>query len=120
MNSYENAVSIMAEGNFCLKSCTSNYSPLRDKMKHGGSFVEHDGSEEKLLVYKYNIIRDSLKLNPRLSETESNTKRQILAQTSTVFDPLSLCLPVTIKGRLLLCDLWKHKLGLDDAISEDL
>ena len=47
-------------------------------------------------------------------------KRKILAQTSAVFDPLPLCLPVTIKGRLLLHDFWKRKLGWDDAISEDL
>ena len=43
-----------------------------------------------------------------------------MAQTSAVFDPLSLCLPVNIKGRLLLRDLWKQKFGWDDAISEDL
>ena len=100
VNISESAVSIMAEGNFCLRSCTSNYAPLRDQMKHDGSFVEHDGSDERLLCYKYRILRDSLKLNPRLSEPEANTKRKILAQTSAVFDLLSLCLPVTMKERL--------------------
>ena len=108
MNTYESAVSIMAEGNFCLKSCTSNYALLRDQMKYDGSFVEHDGGEEKLLGYKYDILRESLKLNPRLSEPEANTKRKILAQTSIVFDPLSLCLPDIIKERLLLHDFWKQ------------
>ena len=102
MNTYKSAVSIMAEGNFFLRSCTSNYAPLRDQMKHDGSFVEHNDSEEKLLGYKYNIIRDSLKLNPRLSEPEANTKCKILAQTSAVYDPLSVCLPVTIMRKLLL------------------
>ena len=66
------------------------------------------------------IFRDSSKLNPRLFEPEANTKRKILAQTSAVFDPLSLCLPVMIKGRLDLRDLWKQKLGWDDAIFENL
>ena len=67
-------------------------------MAHDDSFVEHDGREEKLLAYNYDILRDSLKLNPRLSESEANRKRNILAQTSAVFDPLSLCFLVTIKG----------------------
>ena len=80
-------------------------------MKHDGSLVEHDDREEKLLGYKYDIFRDSLKLNPRLSEPEANTKRKTLAQTSAVFDPLSLRLPVTIKERLFLRDLCKQKLG---------
>ena len=61
-----------------------------------------------------------MKLNPRLSEPEANTKRKILAQSSVVFDPLSLCWPGTIKGRLLLHDLWKQKLRCDDVISENL
>ena len=74
-------------------------------MKHDGFFIEHDGSEEKLLNYKYDILRDFFKLNPRLSKPEANTKRKVFAQTSPVFDPLSLCLPVTIKRRLLLLDL---------------
>ena len=65
-------------------------------------------------------MTDSLKLNLRLSEPAANTKRKIWAQTSAVSDPLSLCLPVTIKGRLLLCDFLKQKLGWDDAISKDL
>ena len=60
-----------------------------------------------------------MKLNPKLSEPEAEMKHKILAQTAAVFDPLSLCLPVTIK-RLLLCDLWERKLGRADAISEDL
>ena len=61
-----------------------------------------------------------MELNPRLSEPEANKKCKILSQTSAVFDPLSLCLPVIIKERLLLRDLWKQKSGWDDAISEDL
>ena len=61
VNTNVRAVSIMAEGNFCLRSCTSNYVPLRDQMKQDGSFVEHDGSEENQLGYKYDVLRDSLK-----------------------------------------------------------
>ena len=49
-------------------------------MKHDWSFVKHDGSEEKLYSYKYDIVRDSLKLNLRLSEPEAKTKHKSLAQ----------------------------------------
>ena len=104
MNTYESAVSIMAVDNFVLRFCSPNYATPRNQMKHDGSFIEDDGSEEMLLSYKYDIIWDSLKLNPRLSEPEANTKRKILAQTSAVFDPFSHCLPITIKRRLLLRD----------------
>ena len=51
VNTYESAVSIMAESSFCLSSCTSNYAPQKDQMTHNGSFVEQDGSEEKSKTY---------------------------------------------------------------------
>ena len=59
-------------------------------------------------------------MNPKYSELDTNTKRKILAQTAALFDPLSLFLPVTIKGRLILRDLWKLKLGWDDVITDNL
>ena len=65
-----------------MYSITLDYTPLRDQIKHDGSSVEFDGSEEKLLGSKYDILRDSLKINPRLSEPEAKTKRKILALNS--------------------------------------
>ena len=35
-----------------------------------------------------------------------------------LFDPLGLTLPVTIKGKLLVRELWLQKLGWDDPVPE--
>ena len=42
-----------------------------------------------------------------------------MAQTARVFDPLSLCLPVTIRGKMPLRDLWSQKLDWDDIVSKE-
>ena len=52
-------------------------------------------------------------------DQSANIKRGILTQTARLFDPLSLCLPVTIRSKMLLRDLWSQKLGWDDIVSEE-
>ena len=74
---------------------------------------------KKMLGYNYNVIKDILKLNDKIIDPLANTKRKILAQTAGVFDPLSLCLPLMVRGKLLLRDQWKMKLGWDDVIPTD-
>ena len=59
-------------------------------------------------------------LNPEYSRQAANKKHKILAQTVALFDPLSHCFPVTIKGRLIFCDLWKLNMGWDDVITGDI
>ena len=39
------------------------------------------------------------------------TKRQILAQSARIFDPLSLYVPATIRSKLILRKLWLMKLN---------
>ena len=70
-------------------------------------------SAEPSLHTKENFV-----LNPKYSVPAANTKPKILAQTAALLDPLFLCLLVTIKGRLILHDLWK--LGWDNVIMGDL
>ena len=48
---------------------------------------------------------------------EANTKRKILAQSSKVFDPLSLCQPVTARSKILIRRLWSLNLGWDENIT---
>ena len=57
-------------------------------------------------------------LGPLLT-SRFNTKRGILTQTARLFEPLSLCLPVTLWGKMLLRDLWSQKLGWDIIVSEE-
>jgi hypothetical protein len=48
------------------------------------------------------------------------TKREILQQTSRVYDPLGILSPVTIRAKIMLQDLWKYKYSWDTPLPEDL
>ena len=113
---YCDSVSIMSEGNFHLRSCNSNEELLREQMVADGTFVERESGLDKMLGYCYDAAKDMLTMSNSQVDHSAGTKRQILAQTAAVFDPLSLCLPVTVRGKLLLRDLWKLKVGWDEEI----
>ena len=69
--------------------------------------------------YKYSTLEDTLQISGSSIDQSINTKRGILTQTATLFELLSLCLPVTIRGKMLLRDLWSQKSGWDDIVSEE-
>ena len=108
---YKEAVKIMLEGNFTLWSCNSNSGVVRTPMIEDSNYIEHSSTPEKVLGYLYEPQSDEIQLLGILSNVTATTKRSILSQNSSIFDPLCLCLPVTIKGRILLRGLWRIKLS---------
>lgn len=48
------------------------------------------------------------------------TKRGILSVISSIFDPLGFLSPFSLKGKAILQDICKKKLGWDDKIGDDL
>ena len=66
----------------------------------------------KVLRLAWTLEKDEISLGgKRLTNSEVYTKRQILKETATVFDPLGFFTPVTLNAKLLLKDLWLNELG---------
>ena len=107
------------KGHFNLRSWNTNCEELKTLMIKEQKFVEHGCQLEKVLGYKYSTQEDTLQISGSPIDQSVNSKRGILAQTARVFDPLSLCLPVTIRGKMLLRDLWSQKLDWDDIVSKE-
>ena len=116
-NLYSESKQRMLEGNFEMKYNSNNQS-LNDKLIANGDYVQHGSDKEKVLGYLYDPVDDTLSLKIDKINVNANTKREVLSEVSKVFDPLSLGLPVTIGGRVLLRDLWKQELGWDDKIPD--
>ena len=112
----------MSEGNFDLRSCNTNCNELKEIMIKDKKYVEHGCDLEKVLGYKYNTKNDTIQISNSNINFNVNTKRGVLAQISKVFDPLSLCLPVTLNGKLLMRLFWEHKdkWGWDNGMSREL
>ena len=108
---YSNSVERMGQGNFDLRSCNTNSNKLRELMIKDKRYVEHGSEYEKVLGYKYSPVKDVIKLadSSIVLGLSSVTKRIILSQFSKLFDPLSLVSPVSIRGKILLSNIWKKR-----------
>ena len=50
------------------------------------------------------------------------TKRNVLSKINSIFDPLGLVSPLTVKAKILMRKIWmiEPKLGWDDKLPEKL
>lgn len=118
-NLYRLTYERMAMGGFILRSWNSNCKELRKIMTEDGRLVEHDCEEEKVLGYRFNTSKDTIHIAKVDYNASANSKRIILSETSKVFDPLGLALPLTIRGRLLVRTLWERKYEWDEQLPPD-
>lgn len=103
----------LRESGFVIQSCNTNCDNLRSEMSRDDTLSTHDDERERVPRYIYNPLSETLHVAPVRCNLGAWTKRQILFEVAKVFDPLSLCLPVTVRSRFLFGMLWKKGLGLD-------
>lgn len=79
-----------------------------------------DETREKVtnvLGLSWNTQNDTISLKPvTINPVSTLTKRRALSLVSTVYDPLGLLSPVTLRGKLLMRDIWKLKVGWDEVL----
>ncbi|XP_060594593.1 uncharacterized protein LOC132748940 [Ruditapes philippinarum] len=75
----------------------------------------------KVLGKTWDTKNDTLTLNESSVSSDESilTKRMILKQIASVFDPLGLLCPVVLEGKILLQSIWKNKYDWDDLIEDD-
>lgn len=94
---------------------------------------DKSSTKEKVLGVVWNPVQDEFvykihlrttpkkKQNGKTHDDASNpTKRIILSQANSIYDPLGLAHPFTVRAKILISELWgiENKLGWDDAIPE--
>ena len=91
------------------------WSPLEDKFIY---FCKLNfGPKKGKLRLEPNLTKDEFLKNP----PSALTRRQVLRQVASIFDPLSLLTPVVLQAKLLLRDSWNNdteKLGWDDPLPD--
>lgn len=117
-NVYQESIEVLRDGGFNLRSWQSNHPALVSMMEKDGTKYQHEAETEKTLGYAYNPKLDTLSLAEVKLENRTNiTKRQLLSDVSKTFDPLSLAVPVTIRGRLLMKQVWEEGTDWDEPVS---
>ena len=74
----------------------------------------------KILGIHWQTEEDHLSLARRVPKEGEFTKRVVLSSTARIFDPLGFVLPVTIRARRFIQELWRRKLGWETTLPDDL
>lgn len=77
-------------------------------------------ASSKTLGLNWNVNLDMLNFPVEESLKGGNTKRDILSIISQIFDPLGLLSPFIITFKMLLQQLWLHKLSWDESLPADI
>lgn len=71
----------------------------------------------KILGLTWTVKEDTLTLAHQISESSVLSKRIILQQIASIYDPLGLFSPVTLRAKVYLQNLWNQKLSWDTQLS---
>ncbi|XP_053395751.1 uncharacterized protein LOC128555938 [Mercenaria mercenaria] len=104
---------LMLSAGFNLRAWTTNSEKL--KILAGSENVLDPKQTTKVLGMAWNTPADDIGFlsNPITMTSQSATKREILRQTSRIYDPLGLLTPVTVRAKILIQDTWKHDFTWD-------
>ncbi|MEW8544133.1 MAG: DUF1759 domain-containing protein, partial [Candidatus Thiodiazotropha sp.] len=99
---------------------------LRDWMSNNESVMQEIPDDDrakqgpmKILGLKWDVTNDAIGLNKQSLEVNNLTKRTVLKNIASIFDPLGLFSPVTLQGKIFLQALWNKKLQWDESLSEE-
>lgn len=101
-----------------LRQWASNQSDLiSDLSENTNDYVRLDTEETiKTLGILWNPHNDDIMYAVNINPIQKITKRSILSQLASLFDPLGLLGPVIVTGKILMQDLWKLKIDWDESL----
>lgn len=117
---------ILGSAGFIIRKFLSNKPEVLNEISNSDN-VDHltvpigERADSKMLGLHWNSEKDVLFCKVELTmQVLVPTKRSVLSSIAKVFDPLGLFTPITVRGKLLMQDLWQAKLDWDDALAPDI
>ncbi|XP_070527718.1 uncharacterized protein [Cardiocondyla obscurior] len=118
----EEIVEILRRGNFELSKWLSNRDELipdrargvRDEVAFGEEF------EPKVLGIRWNPANDEFGFEAISGRgAERVTKRTILAEIASIFDPLGLLGPVIVVAKIIMQNTWQTQMGWEESVPQE-
>ena len=109
---------VFEKAHLILKEWISNSSKLQSLVNFKGIAGEIK-DVNKMLGLGWDVKADIIQLYGHISTPTIVTKREILRCVSQLFDPLGYMLPVTIRARIFLQDIWRSKFDWDTILPRE-
>ena len=117
---FRDARDLMSTAGFNLRAWASNSAKLR-KLAESEN-VSDSKPTTKVLGMNWNTLADDLGFpaTPIRATPQKATKREILLQTSRIYDLLGLLTPVTVRAKILIQNMWRQNFGWDTILPDDV
>ena len=116
---FKQARESMKNAGFNLRSWTSNSHKLKEIATQEN--VLDSDVKTKTLGMRWSVDTDKLSFQTHTTYQPSSTvtKREVLQESSKIYDPLGLLSPVTIRAKMIMQTLWSQKYEWDEILSKN-
>ncbi|XP_045206117.2 uncharacterized protein LOC123558303 [Mercenaria mercenaria] len=125
-NTVEDAVQLYKESKSIFSEASMNLREWSTNKEEVNKIISSEDSAAcetiKVLGHNWDTKNDVISVNrPAVSKecVERLTKRIVLKQLASIYDPLGLFSPIIVRGKMLLQSLWSRKFEWDDRIDEE-
>ncbi|XP_015437077.1 PREDICTED: uncharacterized protein LOC107192365 [Dufourea novaeangliae] len=113
-------IDLTAKGGFELRQWVSNEPRLINSLKNPNN-TDHialdTADSKKTLDLYWKPTMDTLGYSLKQTIPPGKvTKRTVLSKIAQLFDPLGLLGPIIVQAKLIMQDLWKSQIDLDEAV----
>ncbi|XP_071576344.1 uncharacterized protein [Temnothorax nylanderi] len=119
----DEVIALLREGGFELSKWLSSCPELLDHMLDSSNDVMtiNEGRSSSILGIHWNQAQDRFYLSYKPLEAQAVvSKRTILSEISSLFDPLGLLGPIIVLTKLIMQDLWQSDIHWDESIPPDV
>lgn len=108
----------MNQAGFNLRKWSTNCEELRKIIPESQQELQTNNDKIKMLGLTWNTSSDMFEITLKLVvKFQPKSKRELLSEVASLYDPLGWIAPVVIKAKIMLQELWKQNLGWDDDLS---
>ncbi|XP_031639984.1 uncharacterized protein LOC116351968 [Contarinia nasturtii] len=116
---------VLADAGFPLRKWVTNSKELLRSIpfdQQEQQFKEFNTDKYVLaLGLKWYFEQDSIGFKTKMDASKNKfTKRSILSQIASIFDPLGLLAPIIIYNKILMQQIWRENIGWDDEVSKQV
>ena len=123
----QSSVQLLKKGSFNLHKWNSNVPELESENSNQSELIyakqvlNQGSNETKILGLGWNKQNDTLSvLTPTFKKNHQLTKRNILRELASVYDPTGLILPTHLIGKILYREICESRISWDESVPQKI